>query len=66
MATGINFILSSMVFNVVPTFLEVTMVAAILSYRCGPAFAGLTAVTIVAYTAFTVGLTAVRTSALRA
>ena len=48
-----------MVFNVVPTFLEVTMVAAILSYRCGPAFAGLTAATIVAYTAFTILITAV-------
>jgi len=57
---GINFILSSMVFNVVPTFLEVTMVAGILAYRCGPAFAALTAGTIAAYTAFTFAVTAVR------
>ncbi len=52
-----------MVFNVVPTFLEVTMVAGILAYRCGPAFAALTAGTIVAYTAFTFAVTAVRESA---
>ena len=47
-------------FNVVPTFLEVTMVAGILAYRCGPAFAALTAGTIAAYTAFTFAVTAVR------
>ena len=52
-----------MVFNVVPTFLEVTMVAGILAYRCGPAFAALTAGTIAAYTAFTFAVTAVRESA---
>ena len=57
---GINFILSSMVFNVVPTFLEVSMVAGILAYRCGPSFAALTAATIAAYTAFTFAVTAVR------
>lgn len=31
-----------MVFNVVPTALEVSMVAGILAYKCGPAFAALT------------------------
>ena len=62
---GINFILSSMVFNVVPTFLEVTMVAGILAYRCGPAFAALTAGTIAAYTAFTFAVTAVREPLIR-
>lgn len=58
---GINFILSSMVFNVVPTLFEVTLVAGILAYKCGPAFAGLTATTIAAYTAFTFGVTQWRT-----
>ena len=52
-----------MVFNVVPTFLEVTMVAGILAYRCGPSFAALTAATIAAYTAFTFAVTAVRSVA---
>ena len=58
---GINFILSSMVFNVVPTAFEVSLVAGILAYKCGPAFAGLTAATIVTYTAFTFGVTQWRT-----
>jgi ABC transporter ATM len=58
---GINFILSSMVFNVVPTAFEVALVAGILAYKCGPAFAGLTAGTIVAYTAFTFSITQWRT-----
>ena len=54
---GINFIMSSMVFNVLPTALEVSLVAGILAYKCGPAFAGLTAGTIAAYTAFTFWVT---------
>ncbi|KAK9825858.1 hypothetical protein WJX81_004932 [Elliptochloris bilobata] len=54
---GINFILSSMVFNVLPTALEVMLVAGILAGKCGPVFAGLTAGTIVAYTAYTLGVT---------
>jgi ATP-binding cassette, subfamily B (MDR/TAP), member 7 len=65
LGAGINFILSSMVFNVVPTFLEVSLVAGILAYRCGPAFAALTAVTIAAYTAFTFMVTQVRRAGWR-
>ncbi|CAL8471750.1 g11292 [Coccomyxa elongata] len=58
---GITFILSSMVFNVVPTLFEVTLVAGMLAYKCGPVFAALTAGTIGAYTAFTIGVTQWRT-----
>ncbi|KDD74120.1 hypothetical protein H632_c1554p0, partial [Helicosporidium sp. ATCC 50920] len=58
---GINFILSSMVFNVAPTALEVSLVAGILAYKCGPSFALLTATTIGAYTIFTFKTTAWRT-----
>lgn len=58
---GINFILSSMVFNVVPTAFEVSLVAGILAYKCGSSFAVLTGGTIVAYTAFTFGITQWRT-----
>lgn len=58
---GINFILSSMVFNVVPTVFEVSLVAGILAYKCGPQFAALTAGTIAAYTAFTFSITQWRT-----
>ena len=54
---------SSMVFNVVPTVLEVALVSAILAVKCRPAFAGLTAATIVAYTAFTVAVTQARCTA---
>ena len=58
---GINFILSSMVFNVAPTVLEVSLVAGILSYKCGPSFAVLTAGTMAAYTAYTFSITQWRT-----
>lgn len=47
------------VFNVVPTFLEVSLVAGILAYKCGPAFAGLTGGTILLYTLVTFGITSV-------
>ncbi len=52
------------VFNVVPTFLEVSLVAGILAYKCGPAFAGLTAATITLYTLVTFGITSVSLSPL--
>lgn len=58
---GINFILSSMLFNVVPTVLEFALVSGILYAKCGPAFAALTATTVAAYTAFTVAVTSWRT-----
>lgn len=58
---GINFIMSSMVFNVVPTFLEVSLVAAILAHKCGPSFALLACATVAAYTGFTFAVTQWRT-----
>ncbi|XP_024535008.1 ABC transporter B family member 25, mitochondrial [Selaginella moellendorffii] len=58
---AINFILSSMVFNVVPTFLEISMVAGILAYKFGSSFAIVTTVTVGAYTAFTLIVTQWRT-----
>lgn len=51
---------SSMVFNLVPTALEVALVAGVLAYKCGPAFAALTGVTIALYTAFTFAITQAR------
>lgn len=51
---------SSMVFNVVPTAFEVSLVAGILAYKCGPQFAALTAATIAAYTYYTFTVTQVR------
>lgn len=38
---GINFVLSAMVFNVVPTIFELALVSSILGIKCGLAFAGM-------------------------
>ena len=58
---GISFLLTSMVFHIIPTALEITMVCGILSYQYGPKFAAVTAATMVAYTAFTITTTSWRT-----
>ncbi|KAK3376164.1 P-loop containing nucleoside triphosphate hydrolase protein [Lasiosphaeria ovina] len=58
---GISFLLTSMVFHIVPTALEITMVCGILTYNFGWEFAAITAVTMAAYTAFTIWTTAWRT-----
>ncbi|KAH1214527.1 ABC transporter B family member 25 [Glycine max] len=58
---GINFILSSMVFNVVPTILEISMVAGILAYKFGAPFALITSLSVAAYVAFTLTITQWRT-----
>ncbi|KAI9758542.1 MAG: Iron-sulfur clusters transporter atm1, mitochondrial [Chaenotheca gracillima] len=58
---GISFILTSMVFHILPTALEITMVCGILTYKYGAQFAAITAVTMVAYTAFTILTTSWRT-----
>jgi ATP-binding cassette, subfamily B (MDR/TAP), member 7 len=58
---GISFLLTSMVFHVLPTALEITMVCGILTYQYGGQFAAITAVTMTAYTAFTIWTTAWRT-----
>lgn len=58
---GISFLLTSMVFHVIPTALEITMVCGILTYYYGGSFAAITALTMGAYTAFTIWTTAWRT-----
>jgi ATP-binding cassette, subfamily B (MDR/TAP), member 7 len=58
---GISFLLTSMVFHILPTALEISMVCGILSYQYGTKFAAVTAVTMVAYTAFTITTTSWRT-----
>ncbi|KAL1989858.1 hypothetical protein VTN49DRAFT_7055 [Thermomyces lanuginosus] len=58
---GISFVLTSMVFHIFPTALEISMVCAILTYQYGFKFAAITAATMVAYTAFTITTTAWRT-----
>lgn len=58
---GISFVLTSMVFHIIPTALEISMVCGILAYQYGPQFAGITALTMVAYSAFTIITTSWRT-----
>ncbi|KAL3850513.1 hypothetical protein ACJIZ3_012395 [Penstemon smallii] len=58
---AINFILSSMVFNVVPTILEISMVSGILAYKFGAPFALITSLSMAAYIAFTLTMTQWRT-----
>ncbi|XP_038900899.1 ABC transporter B family member 25, mitochondrial isoform X1 [Benincasa hispida] len=58
---AINFILSSMVFNVVPTILEISMVSGILAYKFGAPFALITSLSVIAYVIFTLTVTQWRT-----
>ncbi|KAJ8751338.1 hypothetical protein K2173_016526 [Erythroxylum novogranatense] len=58
---AINFILSSMVFNVVPTILEISMVSGILAYKFGAPFAWITSLSVAAYVMFTLSVTQWRT-----
>ncbi|CAL0315680.1 unnamed protein product [Lupinus luteus] len=58
---AINFILSAMVFNVVPTILEISMVSGILAYKFGAPFAWITSLSVAAYVVFTLSITQWRT-----
>ncbi|RUP47137.1 P-loop containing nucleoside triphosphate hydrolase protein [Jimgerdemannia flammicorona] len=58
---GISFLLSSMVFHVIPTALEITMVCGILASQYGTSYALVTLGTMAAYTAFTIVTTSWRT-----
>jgi len=58
---GIAFFLNAMVFNIVPTIFEVSLVSGILAYNCGLPFT-ITALTCLgAYAAFTLSITQWRT-----
>lgn len=58
---GISFLLTSMVFHILPTALEISMVCGILTWQYGAKFAAVTVLTMVGYTAFTIWTTAWRT-----
>lgn len=58
---SINFALSSMLFNVFPTALEVLLVGSILTYNLGPTYALVTTSTVGAYTYFTIKVSDWRT-----
>ena len=58
---GISFLLSSMVFHIAPTFLEIGLVCGLLTRNYGWQFAGMTVGSVAAYTAFTFIITSWRT-----
>ncbi|KAJ3266266.1 Iron-sulfur clusters transporter atm1, mitochondrial [Chytriomyces hyalinus] len=58
---GITQVLSSVVFHIFPTALEIGLVCGLLGWQFGPAFVGVTATTVVVYSAFTFITTAWRT-----
>ncbi|XP_032310723.1 iron-sulfur clusters transporter ABCB7, mitochondrial isoform X1 [Drosophila ananassae] len=58
---GINFVLSAMVFNIVPTIFELALVSSILGLKCGLAFAGVSMGCVGIYAAYTLSVTQWRT-----
>lgn len=58
---GISFLLTSMLFHIFPTILEISLVCGILTYQYGLTFAAITAGTMAAYSAFTITTTSWRT-----
>jgi len=64
--TGINFLMRFMVFNIVPTLLEIVMVVTILFVKYGIWFAVVTLSSIITYIAYSVFATELRTRYVRA
>jgi len=64
--SGINFLMRFMVFNIVPTLLEIVMVVTILFVNYGVWFALITLTSIVLYIAYSVYATELRTRYVRA
>lgn len=62
---GISFLLRFMLFNILPTLLELGLVAAILLVQYGPSFAVVTALSVLAYIGFSVSVTEWRTRFVR-
>ena len=58
---GISFLLTSMVFHIIPTALEISLVCGILTWQYGWQFAAITVGTMAAYSWFTISTTAWRT-----
>ena len=63
--SGIEFLLSFMLFNILPTLLEIGLVCAILWGMFSASFALVTLVTLAAYVAFTIAVTEWRTRYVR-
>lgn len=58
---GISYVLSAMVFHIIPITFEITMVCGILTYNYGASFAAVTFATMLAYSIFTIKTTSWRT-----
>ncbi|MBB1268610.1 ABC transporter ATP-binding protein/permease [Shewanella sp. SR44-3] len=63
--SGISFLMRFMVFNIVPTLLEITLVIGIFFYQYGLEFAAITLVSVLLYIAYSVVATQWRTSYVR-
>lgn len=58
---GISYVLSALVFHIIPISFEISVVCGILTYNYGAAFAAVTVATMAAYSIFTIRTTAWRT-----
>jgi ATP-binding cassette, subfamily B, heavy metal transporter len=63
--SGISFLMRFMVFNIVPTLLEIALVIGIFFYQYGIEFAGITLISVLLYIAFSVIATQWRTGFVR-
>lgn len=59
---GISYVLTSMVFHIIPITLEISMVCGILTYNYGAQFAAMTLGTMVTYSVFTIWTTTWRSA----
>jgi ABC transporter ATM len=63
---GISYVLTAMVFHIIPITFEISVVCGILTYNYGASFAAVTVLTMLAYTIFTIRTTTWRTGFRRA
>lgn len=63
--TGINFLMRFMVFNILPTLFEVSLVVGLLFYNYGIVFAAITLSSVIAYVVFSIIATEWRTGFMR-
>lgn len=63
---GISYVLSAMVFHIIPISFEISVVCGILTHQFGISFAGITFLTMLLYSIFTIRTTAWRTEFRRA
>ncbi|MFQ3210385.1 MAG: ABC-type transport system involved in Fe-S cluster assembly fused permease/ATPase subunit [Colwellia sp.] len=64
-ASGINFLMRFMVFNIIPTLLEITMVIGVLLYNYSIGFVGISLIAIASYITFSVKTTDWRVKFIR-